>query len=190
MSQAPDNPISRRKMLAVTVRGAALLGVGGALAAAVRPTKAESTVWQLDPNLCVACGRCQTACVLEVSAVKCVHAYAVCGYCKLCSGYFEPGALNLDSGAENQSCPVGAIRRTWVEDPFYEYAIDEQLCIGCAKCVKGCNGYGNGSLFLQVRHDRCLNCNQCAIAVQCPARAFKRVPAAEPYLLKKREHSG
>jgi electron transport complex protein RnfB len=47
-----------------------------------------------------------------------------------------------------------------------------------------CAQFGNGSLFLQVRHDRCVNCNQCAIAVVCPAGAFRRVPAAQPYLLK------
>ena len=45
-----------------------------------------------------------------------------------------------------------------------EYIIDEELCIGCAKCVKGCAAFGNGSLHLQVRHDRCLNCNECTIA--------------------------
>jgi electron transport complex protein RnfB len=39
-------------------------------------------------------------------------------------------------------------------------------------------------LFLQVRHDRCLNCNQCAIATVCPSGAFKRVPADHPYLFK------
>ena len=39
---------------------------------------------------------------------------------------------------------------------------------------------------MQVRHDRCLNCNECAIAVACPSQAFRRVPAADPYLLKKK----
>ena len=47
--------------------------------------------------------------------------------------------------------------------------------------------FGNGSLFLQVRHDRCLNCNECAIGRACPAQAFRRVPAEQPYLLKTRE---
>jgi electron transport complex protein RnfB len=44
----------------------------------------------------------------------------------------------------------------------------------------------NGSLYLQVRHDRCLNCNQCSIAVACPTQAFERVPSSDPYLLKKK----
>jgi len=79
---------------------------------------------------------------------------------------------------------LGAIQRKFVEDPYYEYTIDEALCIGCAKCVDGCNRFGNGSLYLQVRHDRCLNCNECSIARVCPSDAFRRVPASHPYLLK------
>ena len=50
---------------------------------------------------------------------------------------------------------------------YFEYTIDEGLCIACGKCVVGCR-LMNGSLFLQVRHDRCLNCNECSIAVACP----------------------
>ena len=144
----------------------------------------DKMVWQLDPAKCIQCGRCALNCVLNPSAVKCVHAFKVCGYCKLCFGYFQPGANALNSGAENQLCPTGAIKRKFVEDPYYEYTIDEPLCIGCGKCVKGCNSFGNGSLFLQVRHDRCVNCNDCSIARNCPAGAYRRVPAGQPYLLK------
>ena len=141
-------------------------------------------VWQLDPAKCIQCGRCATNCVLAPSAVKCVHAFPMCGYCKLCFGYFQPGADALNSGAENQLCPTGAVRRKLVEEPYYEYTIDESLCIGCGKCVKGCGSFGNGSLFLQVRHDRCVNCNDCSIARNCPAGAYRRVPADTPYILK------
>jgi len=38
----------------------------------------------------------------------------------------------------------------------------------------------NGSLYLQVMQDRCLNCNECAIAVACPTQAIGRVPAGGP----------
>jgi electron transport complex protein RnfB len=79
---------------------------------------------------------------------------------------------------------VGAIRRTLVEHPYYEYRIDESLCVGCGKCVKGCTTFGNGSLYLQARHNRCLNCNECSIARDCPAGAWRRVPTERPYLLK------
>jgi electron transport complex protein RnfB len=111
----------------------------------------------------------------------------MCGYCKLCSGYLEPAPINIDTAAENQLCPTGAIKRKPLEDPYYDYSIDESLCIGCGKCVKGCVQFGNGSFVLQVRHDRCLNCNECAIAIACPADAYQRVPANNPYLLKNRE---
>jgi Fe-S-cluster-containing hydrogenase component 2 len=44
----------------------------------------------------------------------------------------------------------------------------------------------NGSLYLQVEHDRCLGCNECAIAVACPTQAFHRIPAAQAEILKRR----
>lgn len=170
---------------------AACLAAIGAVAAGlfVRRSRKTHTVWQLDPAKCVACGNCATYCVLSVSAVKCVHGFAMCGYCDLCTGFFEPEPRELDTGAENQLCPTGAIKRTFVEDPYYEYTIDEPLCIGCGKCVMGCNAFGNGSLFLQVRHDRCLNCNECSIAVACPSGAYRRVPCDEPYLIKEAHHA-
>jgi electron transport complex protein RnfB len=184
----PKEKIDRRKFFKTSAWGACtagLLAVAGIFASKKRKTE---TVWQLDPDKCVACGNCATYCVLEQSAIKCVHAYAMCGYCDLCTGFFLPEPRELDTGAENQLCPTGAIKRSFVEDPYYEYTIDEPLCIGCGKCVKGCNAFGNGSLFLQVRHDRCLNCNECAIAAACPSQAYKRVPVDEPYLIKGANH--
>jgi electron transport complex protein RnfB len=62
------------------------------------------------------------------------------------------------------------------------------LCIGCAKCVEGCTRFGNGSFYLQVRHDRCLNCNECSIARVCAGDAFRRVPASQPYIIKLTAH--
>ena len=146
--------------------------------------KTPAMVWQIDPDLCTWCGRCQTDCVLNPSAVKCVQAFPICGYCRLCTGYFdaEPNALN--AGAENQICPTGAIKRRHVEDQYYEYSIDAELCIGCAKCVDGCTRYGNGSFFLQINHDLCVQCNRCSIAANCPSRAIKQVPASKPYKIK------
>jgi electron transport complex protein RnfB len=144
----------------------------------------RQTVWQLDPAKCIQCGRCAENCVMSPSAVKVTHVYAMCGYCDLCGGYLKPDTKNISTAAENQLCPTSAIKRKFVEDPFYQYTIDEPLCIGCAKCVKGCGAFGNGSLQLQVRHDRCVNCNECSIARNCPADAFSRVPANKPYLLQ------
>jgi len=185
-----EEKVTRRDFIRSGIRGACLLGLGGAIGLLFSRKQAIGTVWQIDPYKCIACEKCATNCVLEVSAVKCVHSFAICGYCRLCSGYFEPKPNALNTGAENQLCPTGAIKRRFVEDPYYEYTIDESLCIGCGKCVKGCNAFGNGSLFLQVRHDRCLNCNKCSIAIACPSGAFRRVSADHPYLLKGRDRRG
>lgn len=185
----PVEKIDRRKLLKDGLWGSCLTGLAAIAGIFVSKKSTDGKVWQLDPNKCVACGNCATHCVLENSAVKCVHAYAMCGYCDLCTGFFEPEPRELDTGAENQLCPVDAIKRSFVEDPYYEYTIDESLCIGCAKCVKGCNAFGNGSLFLQVRHDRCLNCNECSIAAACPSQAYSRVPADQPYIIKEAGHS-
>ena len=176
--------VNRRKFFKEGLWGCCAAAAAVAAGASVSKKRENEKVWQLDPHKCIACGNCATYCVLEKSAVKCVHAYAMCGYCDLCTGFFEPEPRQLDTGAENQLCPVAAIKRTFVEDPYYEYTIDESLCIGCGKCVKGCNAFGNGSLFLQVRHDRCLNCNECSIAQACPSQAFKRVSVTEPYIIK------
>ena len=183
-AQFSRNAISRRELLKSGARGASLLGFGAATGFLSGRESKDATRWQIDPNQCIQCGRCATDCVLEVSAVKCVHSYGMCGYCKLCTGYFEPEPINLDEGAENQLCPTGAIKREFIEDPYYEYSINRELCVGCGKCVKGCNMFGNGSLYLQVCHDRCINCNICSIATACPAQAFHQVPVTKPYLLR------
>ncbi len=184
---AETPPPDRRRFLAGAARAAAAVGLAGPAALLAARGKAERTVWQIDPARCIACGNCATHCVLDESAVKCVQNYAMCGYCDLCTGYFEPNPAGLNTGAENQLCPTGAILRRLIEEPYFEYTIDERLCVGCGKCVKGCADFGNGSFQLQVRHDRCVNCNQCTIALACPSQAFVRVPAHEPYLLKYRK---
>ena len=141
-------------------------------------------VWQVDPFKCTECGLCATECVLDQSAVRCSHDYSMCGYCRICFGYFQSKPLALDSSAENQMCPTGALVRTFVEEPYFQYTIKRDLCSGCGKCVDTCRQFGNGSLYLQVKHDLCLNCNECSIAAACPAGAFVRLPAARPCVLK------
>ena len=179
-----NKDISRRNFFREGLCGACLAGLAGAAAITGKDMAKGDTVWQIDPAKCIQCGNCATFCVLGLSAVKCVHSHAICGYCDLCTGYLVPEPPELNTGAENELCPTGAIKRTFVEDPYYEYTIDEPLCIGCGKCVKGCAAFGNGSLFLQVRHDRCVNCNECSIATACPSGAFTRVSADDPYILK------
>lgn len=190
MKQKSDkNKVGRRQFFSEILRTVSAVGLGGIVGFGVRNFRSEDMIWQLDPDKCVQCESCAINCVLSPSAVKCVHAYDVCGYCELCGGYFRPDAKLLDTGAEHQLCPTKAIKRKFIEVPYYEYTIDEDLCIGCAKCVKGCGSFGNGSLHLQVRHDICVNCNECSIAINCPADAFQRVPASKPYLYRGEQRS-
>ena len=166
------------------LRAAAVAAAGGgAWLASARPG-AEAMVWQIDPSKCTQCGRCATDCVLNPSAVKCVHSHEICGYCDLCGGYLQPGAKEQDTGAENELCPVAAIQRKFIEDPFFEYTIDEPLCVGCGKCVRGCGQFGNGSLYLQIKRDLCADCNECSFARNCPSQAISLVPSRVGYLLK------
>lgn len=175
---------TRREIITGGLRGVGVLACGGLLVGTAKRSQAAGTVWQIDPAKCTQCGKCATECVINPSAVKCVHEFAMCGYCELCFGYFVDQRTDDTEAAENQRCPTDAIRRSFVEEPYYQYVIEENKCLGCGICVKGCRAFGNGSLMLQVRHDRCLNCNECAIAQACPSRAFVRVPADQPYLFR------
>jgi electron transport complex protein RnfB len=152
--------------------------------ALLKKVSVSGYVWQIDPFKCTQCGQCKTNCVLTPSASKCVHAFQMCGYCDLCGGYLRQGVKTISTGAENQLCPTGAINRKFVEEPYFEYTINEDLCDGCAKCVKGCADFGNGSLYMQIRHNLCVNCNDCSIARTCPSDAVVRVPAVSPYIQK------
>lgn len=176
--------IERRRFIRSGMQMALAVSLGGVAGISFLKATPKDLVWQIDPFKCVQCGRCATECVMTPSAVKCVHAYALCGYCDLCGGYLKPDANARSTAAENQLCPTAAIKRKFIEEPYYEYEIIEDLCIGCAKCVAGCTAFGNGSFHLQIRHNLCKNCNDCAIARVCPAEAFVRVPADTPYLIK------
>jgi len=170
------------------------LGVAGAAMIARHRDAPGQMVWQIDPAKCRACGNCEVKCVLTPSAVKCLHTFPMCGRCNFCFGYYDlRSGSQIHSGVEYQLCPTDAITREFLGGPYFEYTIDEDLCIACGLCVKGCTGSGNGSLHLQVRHPMrgeergdvpdgtCVNCNECSIAVACPADAFVRVPADDPY---------
>ncbi len=176
----------RRDLLKKTCQGVAAVGVLGlaGFLGVKKQSAADALVWQIDPSQCIGCGACSYRCVLNVSAVKCFHNFKMCGYCDLCTGFFDPQPLARNTGAENQLCPTNAIRRREVETPYFEYVVDQNLCVGCGKCVDGCFSLGNGSLFLQINQELCKQCNQCAIALHCPAQAISRIPAAQAYQLK------
>lgn len=203
-----SQPANRRSFLTIGLRAAGAAGLIGVVGAAsytkvrggkngdsaedgdqlIRQADEDIMVWQLDPDRCIQCGKCETECVLDVSAVKAVNCYARCAMCDVCTGYFTTDEYRLNTSVENQLCPTSAIIRSFIREVdnelFFQYTIDEDLCIGCGKCVKGCAAM-NGSLYLQVRHDKCVNCNECAIAVACPADAFRRVPRTDATIRKK-----
>jgi len=186
MNPFKTNPQERRQFLKTCAR----LIAGGSIVTLFGVSYRKSTAkgasyfWQIDPQKCTFCGRCETDCVLRMSAVKCVHAKKVCGFCDLCGGYYRSNAKELNTAAENLTCPTGAIRRKFIEEPYFEYSIIESLCNGCGKCAKGCNAFGNGSLYLQIKQELCKGCNECRIAIACPANAIQRVPASMAYDLK------
>jgi len=172
---------TRRDFVRKAGRIAVALPVAWLSVSLFRKSTATEYVWQIDPLLCTQCGQCETNCVMTLSAVKCMHSFEMCGYCDLCSGFLRQGVKILDTAAENQLCPTAAITRKFVEEPYFEYTIDEKLCNACGKCVKGCTDFGNGSLHLQIKHELCKNCNQCSIAISCPSEAISRVPLSQAY---------
>lgn len=176
---------SRRDLLRNSLRGAGVVALAAVTGSMMNEgLDAEEEVWQINPHKCTECGKCETHCVVSPSAVKAVHAYGACGYCDLCTAYFVPDPFDLTEGAENHNCPTDAIKRTYIEEPYYEYEIIEDNCVGCAKCVDGCRTYGNGSMHLQIQHDICVDCDSCSINNACPSDAFVKLPATNPYLFK------
>jgi electron transport complex protein RnfB len=184
MTEENHKKQSRRDFVRAAGRIAIAIPVLSLPVILARKTHASGYVWQIDPLKCTSCQLCRTACVLTPSAAKCTNAFQMCGYCDLCPGYLRQGVKTISTGAENQLCPTGAIKRKFIEEPYFEYTIDESLCDGCSKCVKGCADFGNGSLYLQIMHNLCVNCNTCRIAKQCPSDAVIRVPADQPYIRK------
>ncbi len=192
-----DQP-TRREVLGHAVRGAALVGLGGTVTYLALKANAEG-VWLLDVEKCVnsrlgalgveVCELCATDCVLALSAVRAVNEFSICGRCYICPAYFDiKSAIDAEGLPSQKLCPRDAIERTpigWVDpdDPannFYEYTIDETRCTGCGKCVMACKEpAGLSSIRLEVRHNLCLDCNRCSIAIACPDEAYEHAPARQ-----------
>jgi Na+-translocating ferredoxin:NAD+ oxidoreductase subunit B len=185
---------TRRNLLTNAVRGTVLAGMGGAALFLVRKANGE-VVWQVNASKCVnsrlgevtvdACNLCTTECVVSLSAVRAVNEYSKCGRCNICPAYFDITSAVNEQGLPSQKlCPRDAIARKPIgkadpEDPannFYDYVIDEDKCDGCGKCVMKCKEpLGLGSITLKVRHNKCLDCNHCAISTACPKDAVTQV---------------
>ena len=76
-TRAPADGLTRRQLLQRGLWSVAAAAVGAVSGMALFRARAATHVWQLDPDKCAQCGRCETACVLTPSAVKAVHAYAL-----------------------------------------------------------------------------------------------------------------
>jgi electron transport complex protein RnfB len=175
---------TRRQFMDRAGRALGFVTIGGAAGLLAKRASADA-VYQVDPNKCTSCDLCRTSCVLPLSAVKAVNDFKRCGYCQLCPAYMDvtsqPDAMGVPTG---RVCPQDALKRRVVgfEDPddpnnnYYEYTVDETRCDGCGKCVKAClPPAGNGSLRLEIRYDRCVECNECAILLACPDKAIVRL---------------
>ena len=166
-------------------------------------------LWQLDPDKCTECGNCATKCVLTPSAVKCVHAFDVCGYCQLCGGFHQPNTRILDTAAERQLCPTGAIQPLSLADKRQTVIgtayIDESRCIPwadqkpCIVCEEMCpvprkaivldaiqvtdkQGVSLTVKRPRVERERCIGCGICETRCPLPRQSAIRVyaPAASP----------
>ena len=137
--------------------------------------------WQIDPEKCQSCGLCETTCVRKASAVKAVNDPQKCSNCVVCHGHITN--THIDSERiytdGDRVCPYDAVVRenfSGGADGLFIYTNDPARCVGCAQCVKHCNELGSKSMFLVIRPDLCLGCNECSIAVACPHDAIERIP--------------
>ncbi len=177
---------TRRQFIDRSVRIIGFAGIAGAAGLLARRASSDA-VYQVDPFKCTACDLCRTSCVLSLSAVKAVNDFDKCGYCMLCPAYYDVTTYPDEKGIPTgKVCPQDALKRRVVgrvdeEDPnnnYSEYVVDETRCDGCGKCVKACKPpAGNGSLRLEIRYARCVECNECAILIACPDHAIIRLEA-------------
>ncbi len=175
---------TRREFIDRSCRVVGFATIAGAAGLLTKRASANA-VYQVDPFKCTSCDLCRTSCVLSLSAVKAVNDFDKCGYCMLCPAYMDVTSKPDEKGIPTgKVCPQDALKRRVVgrvdaDDPnnnYYEYVVDETLCDGCGKCVKACKPpAGNGSLRLEIRYDRCVECNECAIQIVCPDLAIVRV---------------
>ncbi len=165
---------------------AALGGVAGRVLGARRTSGPAAQPphrygWQIRPDLCSKCGRCETACVRRPSAVKACNDQRSCYNCVVCYGHLLDRRTPADRIAREgrRVCPYDAVRRVPFGDGSshaFVYTIDPDRCVACGRCALECGALGNSSMFLAIRPDLCLGCNECAIARVCPDRAIVRVP--------------
>jgi len=139
--------------------------------------------WQINPDKCTYCGLCATACVRAPSAVKAVNDQKKCSNCVVCYGHIHDRDLPSDRIDRDgrRVCPRDAVCRAALAgglDGAYLYTVKCEQCDGCGKCALECNLHGSRSMFLIIRPDLCLGCNDCSIARVCEAGAVERVQSS------------
>lgn len=134
---------------------------------------AESPGWVIDPAKCISCGRCAESCVRPESAVKAVINYSQIGNVEYSPAMFRKTSPGSSTALDNRVCPTDAITREVVDDSTWQYSISEADCIGCGACAIRSKKKGSGAFSLLIT-DKCLSCNECAIAIECPVGAISR----------------
>jgi electron transport complex protein RnfB len=181
--------MNRRKSLRLggNLLGAAALGTAGWRIFTPPAEDAEFIAqgrrfaWQIDPEKCQYCGLCATACVRRPSAVKALNDQKKCSNCVVCYGHITDTHIEskkIDTEG-TRVCPHNAVVRenfSGGADGMFLYSQNPAGCVACGACVKRCNEHGTKSMFLAIRPDLCLGCNECAIAVACPHDAIERIP--------------
>ena len=185
-----DEKLHRREFLVASGRVAAACALGGIAARVLMKGSDDADfdkpgtryAWRINPENCVFCGLCATACVRRPSAVKCVNDQKKCSLCVVCYGHIADQRIDSEKiDAAPKVCPNNAVLRKELTGGFdgpHIYTVDQSRCVGCAKCAKQCNEHGTKSMFLIIRPDLCLNCNECEISKVCPEKAIERVPIA------------
>ncbi len=181
--------MKRRNYLRMGGQLLGLAALGGATARVFSPPADDADfvaqgrrfAWQIDPDKCQSCGLCATTCVRKPSAVKALNDPKKCSNCVVCYGHITNKHIASDQiiSKGKRVCPVNAVKRTNFSggiDGLFIYEQDPSLCIACGKCTKRCNEHGTQSMFLVIRPDLCLGCNECSIAIACPHDAIERIP--------------
>lgn len=180
---------SRRNFLRMAGHAAGGVALAGATVRIFSPPaedavyipQARRFAWQIDPEKCRSCGICETACVRKPSAAKAINDQKKCSNCVVCYGHISNLSIEserIDSDGE-RICPHDAVvRKNYCGgiNGMFLYSHDHGLCTGCAKCVEACNSHGTKSMFMVIRPDLCLGCNECSIAGACPHDAIERIP--------------
>lgn len=128
----------RRKFLLNAGRAACAVTLGGvALRVLSAYTKEETAgpkshwVWQIDPQKCAFCDKCETACVRKPSAVKAVNDHLKCSYCVVCYGHISDRYIASDKIEPDgkRVCPYDAVTRknySGGKDGYFMYDIDDK----------------------------------------------------------------